>query len=225
MTRAVLLDALGTLVRLEPPAPRLQLELRRLAGEEVSEQEAERAFATEIAYYLEHHTEGSDPSSLELLRDRCARVLADALSPHGLEPAIVRAAMLASIEFTAFPDAPAALRELREAGLRLVVASNWDSSLPDVLEQAGLRSLVDGVVCSAQAGAAKPAPALFHEALRVAGAAPREALHVGDSERGDIDGARAAGIRALLLVRDGEPPPGVGAIRSLAELPSLVSVR
>ena len=223
--KAVLLDALGTLVRLEPPAPRLRAQLRRLAGVEVSDHAAERAFRAEIAYYLDHHLDGRDPASLELLRDRCAEVLGGALGLDGVEPATVRTAMLGSLEFTAFGDAVGALSELRATGVRLIVVSNWDSSLGEVLERADLRSLVDGVVSSAQAGAAKPDPAPFREALRLAGARAEEALHVGDSADNDVEGARAAGIRALLLVREGRPPAGVEAIRSLAELPSVVSAR
>ena len=59
------------------------------------------------------------------------------------------------------PDAPPALRELRQGGLRLVVASNWDCSLPDWLEPAGITELVDGVVTSAEVGAPKPNPRVF----------------------------------------------------------------
>jgi putative hydrolase of the HAD superfamily len=223
--RAVLLDALGTLVRLEPPAPRLRAELSRLAGVEVSEEQAERGFRAEIAYYLQHHGEGRDPASLERLRDRCARVLADELGLAGVDHTAVRAAMLGSLEFTAFPDAADALRELRERALRLVVASNWDCSLSEVLERAGLRSLVGGVASSAVAGAPKPHPAVFEQALRLAGATPEEALHVGDSVENDVEGARAVGVPALLLVREGDAPAGVEVIRSLGELPSLVFVR
>jgi 2-haloalkanoic acid dehalogenase type II len=222
--KAVLLDALGTLVRLEPPAPRLREQLRGL-GLEISEEDAERAFAAEIAYYLEHHGEGRDPASLELLRDRCAAVLARELGLEHAEPGVVRAAMLGSLEFTPFPEVPAALAELRERGLKLVVASNWDCSLPEVLERAGVRSLVDGVVSSAVVGAPKPDPAVFREALRVAGVDAADAVHVGDSERNDIEGARAAGVRALLVLRSWEPPAGVESVRSLAELAPLLFPR
>ena len=69
--RAVLLDALGTLVELEPPAPRLRRALRE-SGFEVTEERAMAGFAAEIAYYLDHHLDGSDPERLERLRDRCA---------------------------------------------------------------------------------------------------------------------------------------------------------
>jgi putative hydrolase of the HAD superfamily len=219
--RAVLLDALGTLIRLEPPAPRLRAELRRLTGTDVGAEAAERAFEAEIAYYLEHHLEGRDQHSLDELRRRCAEVVAQVLGPEAPDLATVRQAMLGSLEFTPFPDAEPALGELRDRGLRVVVASNWDCSLPDVLERAGLAGLVDGVVSSAVAGRAKPAPEVFLEALRVAGAESFEALHVGDSVENDVEGARAAGVRAVLLARDGDRPPGIEAVGSLAEVPAL----
>jgi putative hydrolase of the HAD superfamily len=222
--RAVTIDALGTLVRMQPPGPRLRTELRERAGVEVSEERATAGFAAEIHYYLEHHLEGADPESLDALRDRCAGVLRDALGIEPVELRVVREAMLAAIRFEPFPDAAPALEELRARGLRLVAASNWDSSLPEVLERAGLTRLLDGVVSSAAAGAAKPAPALFEAALELAGVAPAEALHVGDRPDKDVDGARRLGMRAVLIARDGDRPlaAGVPVIRTLAELPPLV---
>ena len=45
------------------------------------------------------------------------------------------------------------------------------------------------------------------------------ALHVGDDEQADAAGARAAGIAAVLVRRDGDPAPaGLRTIRTLAEL-------
>jgi putative hydrolase of the HAD superfamily len=131
--------------------------------------------------------------------------------------------MLAALEFTAYPDAEPALEALRARGLRLVIASNWDCSLADWVGPTGLLELVDGVVSSADAGAAKPAAPVFERALALAGVGAHQAVHVGDSLEADVEGARAAGIRPLLLQRDGEPPAGVEAIRSLAELPSVLS--
>jgi putative hydrolase of the HAD superfamily len=218
---AVLLDALGTLVALDPPAPRL----RRLLAEEgyeVSEEQAAAGFAAEISYYLEHHLEGHDAASLADLRDRCARVLMEALTLPGLDHARARRAMLAALHFEPFPEVAGALRTLREQGHPLVVVSNWDCSLPDRLEGAGLLELVDGVVTSATARAAKPDPAIFAAGLAIAAARPDQALHVGDSLDKDVAGARAAGIRPLLLCREGNPPDGADAIATLAELPALV---
>ena len=78
------------------------------------------------------------------------------------------------------------------------------------------------MVSSAAVGAAKPDPAIFTAALERAGARPEDAVHVGDSLEKDVAGARAAGIRPVLLCRDGDPPGGVEAIGTLSELPSLL---
>jgi putative hydrolase of the HAD superfamily len=217
----VLLDALGTLVALEPPAPRL----RRLLAErgfEVDEQRAARAFAAEIAYYLEHHLEGSDESRLRDLRDRCAERMMEALELPGLDHATAREVMLGALEFTPFADAPPALEELHRRGHRLLIVSNWDCSLPRWLGPAGLLERVEHVVTSAAVGAAKPAPEIFRRALEIAGAPAEQAVHVGDSPENDVAGARAAGIRPVLVQRDGEPAAGIETVRSLAELPALL---
>jgi putative hydrolase of the HAD superfamily len=219
--RAVLLDALGTLVELQPPAPRLRRLLRE-SGFEVTEERAAAGFGAEIAYYLDHHLEGSDPERLERLRDRCAEELRGALDLPGLDHTTTRRAMLGSLEFTAYPDVIPALGELREDGLRLVVASNWDCSLPGWLEPTGIVELVDGVVTSAEVGAPKPSPRVFERALSVAGVEAADAVHVGDTVDNDIEGAAAAGVRGVLLQREGDPPPGVEAIASLQGLRGLL---
>jgi putative hydrolase of the HAD superfamily len=203
---------MGTLLRLVPPAPRLA----RALG--VDEATAESAFRAEVAYYVVHHLEGSDPSALGDLRRRCAAVLAEAA---GTDPALALDALLGSLRFEPWEDAAPALAELREAGLRLVVVSNWDCSLPQVLEDVGLAALVDDVVISAVVGAAKPDPRIFAAALEAAGCAPAEALHVGDSPENDLMGATGAGLRALLLDRSGAG--GGATVTSLSELPALLS--
>jgi putative hydrolase of the HAD superfamily len=221
VVKAVLLDALGTLVELPPPAPRLQRLLGQ-AGFEVSEGRAAAGFAAEIAYYLDHHLEGSDPERLERLRDRCAEEMRRALDLPGLDHATARRVMLEALEFRPYPDVLPGLAGLRERGLTLVIASNWDCSLPAWLEPTGITELVDGVVTSAEVGAPKPDPRVFERALAIAGVAAAEALHVGDKLDNDIEGAGAAGVRAVLLQREGEPPAGVEAVRSLLELAALL---
>jgi putative hydrolase of the HAD superfamily len=205
---------------MDPPGPRLAASLG------VSRTAADGAFREEIAYYLEHHVEGRDAASLDDLRDRCAGVLREALGEEAAAVSLAdaRAAMLDAIRFRPYPDAAPALRALRARGLRLVVASNWDCSLPAVLEQAGLAPLVDGVVASAVVGADKPARAVFDAALELAGCGESEAVHVGDSPSKDVAGARAAGIAPVLLQRDGAPPAdtSVTTIASLDELAGLL---
>jgi putative hydrolase of the HAD superfamily len=207
--KAVLVDGMGTLLRLHPPAPALA----RALG--VDEATARRAFRAEVAYYLEHQLEGSDTAALTDLRQRCATVLAAAA---GVDRDGALDALMESLQFEAFPDAAPALAAVRARGLRVVVVSNWDCSLPEVLEQVGLREHVDAVVTSAVVGAAKPDARIFAAALDAAGCGATEAVHVGDSREHDVEGARSAGIRALLLDR-----AGGGDLRSLRGLPALLS--
>ena len=220
-TRAVLFDMFGTLVELQPPAPRLRARLLELTGVDVGEDAAARGFQAEIGYYLAHHMQGRDAASLDALRDSCADALHDALGFPEIDRRVIRKAMLEALEFRAFPDAAPALTALRKRGLRLLVVSNWDCSLPECLERTGLAGLVDVAVSSAVEGVAKPSPEIFRIALAEAGVTAEEALHVGDSPESDLEGARAAGLRAVLIARAGGAPPEAHAIRSLTELPSL----
>lgn len=207
---------------LEPPGPRLRAALRELAGVDVGASVAEAAFGAEIAYYTDHHLEGGDPAGLERLRDDCAAVMHEALAAPRIERAVVRRAMLDSLCFSAFADAAPALAALRARGLALVAVSNWDCSLSCRLDGAGLGPALDAAVSSAEVGHAKPAPAIFEAALERAGVSAAEAVHVGDSLEKDLKGARGAGVRAILVARDGASPAGVESVRSLAELASLV---
>ncbi len=204
-TDAVLIDALGTLVALEPP----WIGLRRALGDDCPpEDRLVQAVRAEMAYYRDHAVEGRDDESLVALRAASAQVLSAQL---GIEvPADV---LVDAIRFDPFPDAPPFLAALRERGLKLVCVSNWDVSLGDVLERCGLAAALDGVVSSAEVGASKPDPAVFERALEIAGTTASRALHVGDTVEEDVAGARAAGIRVLHLDRDGG-----GDIASLSEV-------
>jgi putative hydrolase of the HAD superfamily len=225
-SRALLIDGLGTLVSLAPPAPALRHELAARYGIEVSEAEAGRALTAEITFYRAHMGLARDLDSLAVLRRRCAQVMRDALPPSAplaaLELEALTEVLLGALRFDAYPDARPALLRARAAGARVVVVSNWDVSLADVLERIGLAPLIDAVVTSAAVGAAKPAAAIFAHALALSGVAAKDALHVGDSLDEDVRGAAACGIPAVLLRRDasGEAPAveGVDTIGGLAEL-------
>jgi putative hydrolase of the HAD superfamily len=216
--RAVLLDALGTLLELVPPWPALVRELGA-RGVALSEAQARSALLVEMAFYRAHLDEAADAAGLERLRRRCAAVLGDALPApaRALDSDALLDALLASLVFRPYPEVPGVLRALRAAGARLVVVSNWDVSLHDVLDRTGLSPLVDGVVTSAELGVAKPDGRIFARALAVAGGVPpAAALHAGDSPEADVAGARAAGIAPVLVARHGEPaPPGVPAVATL----------
>ncbi len=97
------------------------------------------------------------------------------------------------------PCVPEALRDLRAAGLTLVVVSNSDGTVEQGMVAAGLRAHLHHVVDSALVGVEKPDPRIFQHALDAVGARPERTLHVGDLYAVDVVGARAAGLHALLL--------------------------
>src|SRR5215210_6470520 len=120
MLRAVFLDALGTLVELEPP----WVYLRERVPPDVDDERLVAAARAEMRYYREHAHEGRDAASLAELRRRCAEVLSKELGTTVTAEDLVDA-----VKFRAYPDAEAALNRLRDRGLRRVVVSNWDCSL------------------------------------------------------------------------------------------------
>jgi putative hydrolase of the HAD superfamily len=97
------------------------------------------------------------------------------------------------------PDARTLLADLRGRGLAILVVSNFDARVRGVLAALALAPLVDRVTISSEAGAAKPDPMIFHRALSDAGLEAREIVHVGDTVREDLLGARAAGVPVLLI--------------------------
>jgi putative hydrolase of the HAD superfamily len=123
-----------------------------------------------------------------------------------------------------YPETLTVLKHLKERGLELGIISNFDSRLFSVLRGLGLLDLFDSVTISSLAHAAKPAPRIFKHALSKHACDPPEAVHVGDHLREDWEGARAAGLHAVLLDRDQERPGPVSPIiKTLDDLPAALT--
>jgi putative hydrolase of the HAD superfamily len=97
-----------------------------------------------------------------------------------------------------FPEVPEVLADLRDRGLKLAVISNWDERLPGVLAGLGIGELFSAIVYSAAVGVEKPDRRIFDHAIQLLGTSPERALHVGDREVEDCEGALAAGLSAAL---------------------------
>jgi putative hydrolase of the HAD superfamily len=119
-----------------------------------------------------------------------------------------------------------ALEALRSTGLRLVVVSNANGTLCAKFDRLGLTALFDCVLDSCEWGVEKPDPRLFRIALDKSGAAADTTIHVGDLYHVDVVGARAAGIRGILLDEAGlYPEVDCPRVRSLTELVSGIAAR
>ncbi len=105
--------------------------------------------------------------------------------------------------FHLYEDVVPCLERLKLAGYSLAVISNWDRSLPWVLDMYALTGYFDLALASLVEGVEKPDPRLFEIALEKLGARADETIHIGDNPIDDVQGARSAGIHAVLLDRTG----------------------
>lgn len=118
-----------------------------------------------------------------------------------------------------YEDVVPCLEGLLERGVRLAVISNWDFTLPGVLEDFGLAGYFEVVVASLCFGVEKPDPAIFAYALGELGVEAGAALHVGDDPMADFHGARSAGMQARIIDRSGVASASVLTdLRDLMEL-------
>jgi putative hydrolase of the HAD superfamily len=140
------------------------------------------------------------------------------LAERALEP--LRTAFAEPEAWSVFPEVEPSLKRLTAAGVRLGIVSNWDSRLPVLLDRLGLSRHFAAVAVSALAGVEKPHPAIFQRALADLGADPTRTVHVGDVPELDAAGARAAGIRPILLERNA--PGDRDAVRDLGTVADLL---
>ncbi len=131
--------------------------------------------------------------------------------------------ILGPASFAVFPDASDTLPVLKAAGYRLAVVSNWQCGLGHFCAELGLGDAFEHVLASAEVRSVKPDPAIFTEACRRLGVPPHRVLHVGDHAVEDFEGARAAGLQAVLVRRNdsGEVGPEP-VIPGLERLPALL---
>lgn len=101
-----------------------------------------------------------------------------------------------------------------------IITNNGLPYMERALEQNGLKTA--GVVSADTVRAYKPHRELFEEALRISGCAPDEAVHIGDSYNTDVVGARAAGIRPVLLLHGKAPRDGVESAENLTHALDLI---
>ncbi len=124
--------------------------------------------------------------------------------------------------FSLYEDVLAVLDELRRHGLKIGLVTNGQRDLEEFVAHHGLE--VDAMVGSRLHGRTKPHPSIFVAALRMLDARPQEAAMVGDSYEDDIAGARALGMRAILLDRDGMRPDEPERIDTLLALPAALGL-
>lgn len=220
--KTVFLDAGGTLLAERPPREEIYAEVARSFGIE-----ADGARLAGLMAEAHDALPVRGPAGFRY-GDRWFAAYIERVFVHGLglDPARLGAVTEALFErfsdaatFRLFPGALELLDALRAEGLRVAVVSNWGTRLRRVLAGLGLAERLDAVLCSAVEELEKPDPALFRRALERVGGRADEAVHAGDHPEKDVAGARAAGLRAVLVDHAGRRPPvDAPRVESLSEL-------
>jgi HAD superfamily hydrolase (TIGR01493 family) len=127
-----------------------------------------------------------------------------ARTPAGACPSVAEAAATAATDarcFAPFPDTFGCLERLAAGGVPLVITSNFDELLYEILDTLDLTRWFVGVVSSFETGCRKPATAIFETSATTLGLRPSAVLHVGDSPMSDGAGSRTAGMTPLIIDR------------------------
>jgi putative hydrolase of the HAD superfamily len=236
MLKTIFFDAAGTLFETRQPVGDLYAQVARGFGAGLSGKAVSAAFrhsfghAPGLAF-----GPGHSPAQLRRLERKWwrARVAETFEGLHQFED--FDAYFTALFEFFGDPsnwvvydDVVPALEQLRSAGLRLCVISNFDARLYRLLEGLGLDRYFDSVTISSEAGYAKPAPEIFKFALARSGIGADQAIHVGDAPHLDVAGANAAGIKAVLIRRPEErvkaAPDKHQAAAVISSFPELIQI-
>jgi putative hydrolase of the HAD superfamily len=145
------------------------------------------------------HPDGARGWWGDLIRRLCLRLEAGAPSPFAIAELYQRFEQAGA--WQVYSDVAPSLEALRASGLSLGVISNWDERLPRLLAALALTPHFDVIVRSSEVGLAKPHPAIFQRALDQLGASADQVVHIGDHRLEDFEGAKGAGLHALLLQR------------------------
>lgn len=153
-----------------------------------------------------------------------------ALQHFGVEDAELAAALARRYDIIRaerveyFPDAVPVLARLHNRYRLAIITNGFTETHKARVAPLELGRFFDHVVMAGDLGFVKPDPAVFHHAMRLLGVTAQESVMVGDRFNRDVEGAHAAGMRAIWVNPHGEPAPA-GArpaeaiIASMRELP------
>lgn len=198
----------------------------RKLGYEFEAEEVKSAFSEAVSWWRELKCKTGavwSESALSELITRMLRRLGVEASRGTVESAIEARRSMRLMK--AYEDAKPALEALKSMGLNLIVVSNVSSerNLDTYLTQVGLREYFSLLVASGSLGVEKPDPRIFLYASKASNTPPGMIVHVGDDYRADYLGAEGAGLKAILLDREGVYKElNCRRVKTLLEIPRLL---
>ena len=227
---AVFFDVGNTLLKADPPVPDVFARVARRLGYEITVRDVEPFMSEVDEFYEAEYLKDGDfwcdhDRAVNLWLDMYT-ILANRCELEGDIPYLAQAVYdeyLNPSNWSLFGDVQACLKGLKRRGFKLGVISNWDATLERLLRSIGSLPYLDDVVASAAVGYRKPSSAIFEIALERMGVDAAHAIHVGDLPEADGDGAFNAGIRPVIIDRNGRfPDCRYETIKALTDLVSLL---
>lgn len=227
MIKAVFFDLYHTLIHYDPPREEALSAALGRQGISIAPKALRLPIvAGDEFFYQSNARKGMSQRSEEEKQELWASYEAVVLKEAGVEPrAELIRAILADMRQTKFnlvlfDDVVPVFTELAGRGLALGLVSNANKDASLLLDRLGITPWLRVSMTSEEAGASKPQPEIFHQAVRRAGMSNSEVLYIGDQYRVDVLGARGAGLQALLLDRGGyfEEVPAGEKIESLYQV-------
>jgi HAD superfamily hydrolase (TIGR01549 family) len=220
---AVLFDVDFTLAR---PGPELGPEAYRRAGEQygldLDPALYDQARLDALRTLQKHPELEHDEEIWYAFTERIVRGMGGD-SPNARECAVdIERRWERSHNFSLYDDAVPTLEYLRGLGLKIGLVSNGARDLDEFVADHGL--VVDAAVGSRGHGWTKPHPSIFRAVLERLDVEPEDAAMVGDSPEDDIEGAKALGMRAFLLDREGAYPDHEDRLPDLRALPAALGL-
>jgi putative hydrolase of the HAD superfamily len=202
MLHAIFYDAVGTLIHVQPSVASIYAEVGRRFGSRLDLGAIHGRFHTAFARQDRFDEQGGWRTSEERERQRWRAIVAEVLDDVADADACFEALFAAfgqSVTWVCDPDAGAVLDHWQQRGVRQALASNFDARLGGVI--AGMPALrgLSPIVVSSAVGWRKPAPQFFRALADALDLPPDAILYVGDDRGNDFEGARRAGMHALLL--------------------------
>mgnify|MGYP002784707748 FL=1 len=202
MIRAIVYDAVGTLLHVVPSVAEIYAAVGQRYGSRRSVEEVRRRFVS--AYAAQDRIDALAEWRTDEARERqrwldiVTEVLDDALPPTTcFETLWARFSHADAWRLDA--DAESVLRDFHARGIRQAIASNFDQRLRGILAETPIHALIDPVIISSEIGWRKPSPQFFAHVIQALDVPADEILFVGDDRVNDYEPALRAGMRATLV--------------------------
>jgi putative hydrolase of the HAD superfamily len=222
--RVIVFDAVGTLIHTRPPVAAIYHAIGQQFGSRLDQPTIAARFKELFGDLFERSGLSparpfSDATHRQLWQTLVTRLFTD-LGDTGPLFDVLWDRFADPTTWAVYPDVMPTLIELRSAGYRLAIGSNFDSRLHRIIASLPELQPIERMFTIAETQFAKPDRRFFDHIATTLSVAPPECLMVGDSLRDDIHGPLAAGWQAIHLDRSATShgATGFGIVQSLGQL-------